>query len=145
MGVLADAAEAGPAWLTAVLGRAGGPAAPRVVAVEARANPAFNSSVTHLTLRYDRPGPGRPDRLVLKLNRDGWGEAEVGLYRLAMAAPRPVPALVPCYDAAYDPRTGASHCLLLDLSETHAEPVSRDRAIALDGVPSPRHLDAMVD
>jgi hypothetical protein len=143
--VLADAAEAGPAWLTAVLGQAGALAAPRVVAVEARPNPAFNSSVTHLALQYDRPGSSGPDRLVLKLNRDRWGQTEVGLYRLAMAARPPVPTLVPCYDAAYDPRTGASHCLLLDLSETHSEPLSRDRATALDGVPSPRHLDATVD
>jgi hypothetical protein len=116
-----------------------------VVAVESRANPAFNSTVTHLALQYDRDGAGGPDRLLLKLNRDGWGEAEVGLYRLAMAAPRPVPALVPCYDAAYDARTGLSHCLLLDVSETHTAPVPRDRAIALDGVPPDADLDAMTD
>jgi hypothetical protein len=143
--VVADAAGARPAWLTDVLRRSGAIAERRVVAVEARANPAFNSSVTHLTLRYDRDGAGGPDRLVLKVNRDGWGEAEVGLYRLAMAAPRPVPALVPCYDAVYDPRTGRSHCLLLDLSETHTVPVSRDRAMALDGVPSDARLDVMTD
>jgi hypothetical protein len=143
--VLADPREADPAWLTAALRRAGAIGAESVVAVEARPNPAFNSSVTHLALRYDRAGSGRPERLVLKLNRDGWGEAEVGLYRLAAAALEPVPAMVPCYDAAYDPGTGRSHCLLLDLSETHAAPVTRDRATALDGVPPDAQLDAMTD
>jgi hypothetical protein len=143
--VITAAAEAGPEWLTEVLGKAGVIGNRRVVAVEARANPAFNSSVTHLALRYDREVLDAPRALVLKLNRDGWGEAEAGLYQWAMAAPKPVPALVPCYDAAFDPRTGASHCLLLDLSETHVAPITRDQAMALDGVPPPVQLHATLD
>jgi hypothetical protein len=136
---------AGPEWLTDVLRRAGAIAGQRVVAVDARRNQAFNSSVTHLALRYDREETGGPERLVLKVNRDGWGEAEVALYQLAMAASVPVPAVVPCYDAAYDPGTGISHCLLLDLSETHAVPVTRDRVMRLDGVPTDPQLHAMID
>jgi hypothetical protein len=143
--VLDGPTAAGPEWLTDVLRRAGAIAGQRVVAVEARLNQAFNSSVTHLALRYDRDATGGPERLVLKTNRNGWGEAEVALYRLATAGPAPVPAMVPCYDAAYDPSTGISHCLLLDVSETHAVPITRDRVIRLDGVPTDAQLHAMTD
>jgi hypothetical protein len=136
-------AQATPAWLTETLRRAGAISTAVVVAARPLANPAFNSSVTHLALTYDRDAPNAPTHLVLKLNRDGWGEAEVGLYRLAIAPA--VPSLVPCYDAVYDPTSGASHCLLLDLSRTHAPPVTREQAIALDGVPPPDQLDGMVD
>jgi hypothetical protein len=137
-------AQATPAWLTDALRRAGALPAGRVVAVRPRANPAFNSSVTHLDVTYDRDAPNAPAGLVLKLNRDGWGEAEAGLYRLAIA--QAVPSLVPCYDAAYDPASGASHCLLLDLSATHAPPTTREQVLALEGVPAaPEQLDGMVD
>jgi hypothetical protein len=143
--VLADAADATPARLTEVLRRSGAIAGGRVVAVETRANPAFNSSITHLGLRYDRDDARGPRRLILKVNRDGWGEAEAGLYRLAMAAQEPVPALVPCYDAAYDPGTDLSHCLLLDVSETHAMPVPRESAAVVDQVPPDQQVGAMTD
>ncbi len=55
------------------------------------------------------------------------------------------PMLVRCYDAAYDPATGTSHCLLEDVSATHRPPVTRQQVLALDGVPRPDLLDAMVD
>jgi hypothetical protein len=144
--VLTNAAEATPEWLTEALTRSEALSGKRVIRVEADANPAFNSSVTHLTLVYDENAPASaPRRLVLKLNRDHWGEAEVGVYALAMAAEEPVPALVPCFDAAYDARTGESHCLLLEVSETHAAPVTRERVLALDAVLPEAQLEAIVD
>jgi hypothetical protein len=143
--VLTDAAQATPEWLTLALRRAGVLDGERVVAAEARPNPAFNSSVTHLDLAYDREPPGAPRALVLKLNRDGWGEAEAGLYQLAMPVASTLPMLVPCYGAAYDPVAGTSHCLLRDVSTTHRPPVTRARVLALDGVPSTDQLHAMVD
>jgi hypothetical protein len=142
---LGDAREATPEWLTEVLRRAGVLGRGRVATVDYRPNDAFNSSVTHLTVGYDREVTGAPNALVLKLNRDRWGEAEVGIYRLAMAEARPVPAMVPCFAAAYDAATGRSHCLLLDVSATHAPPVTRRQVLALDAVPSERRLEAMVD
>ncbi|HEY3081778.1 MAG TPA: hypothetical protein VGM69_17945 [Chloroflexota bacterium] len=145
MGVLTDAGQAGPEWLTEVLRRAGALGDERVLAVEPRPNDAFNSATTHLALGYDRDRPAGPRKLLLKLNRDSWGEAEVGLYRLAMPLDGALPTLVRCYDAAYDPATGASHCLLLDVSDTHAPPLTRERVLALDGVPRPEQLDAVVD
>jgi hypothetical protein len=55
MDVVADAAEADPAWLTDVLRASGAIGQARVGAVAAAPNPAFNSSVTHLALQYVTP------------------------------------------------------------------------------------------
>jgi hypothetical protein len=145
MRVLTEHAQATPAWLTEALRRAGVLREERVVGVERRPNDAFNSSITHLALTYDRRPRGAPGSLVLKLNRDGWGEAEAGLYRAAIPVAGALPMLVRCYDAAYEAASGESHCLLLDVSDTHAPPLTRRQVLALDGVPAPDRLEAMVD
>src|SRR5690348_16154294 len=113
--VLAEASEATPEWLTQALRQAGVLQSERVVGVARRENAAFNSSVTHLALTYDGEPAGAPPSLVLKLNRDGWGEADAGLYQLAMQDAGALPMLVRCYEAAYDPVSGLSHCLLEDV------------------------------
>jgi hypothetical protein len=133
-------------WLTAVLRSAGAIGQAEVTAVQRRANAAFNSAIAHLELRYSAGAPAdAPSRVLLKLNADHDGACEVGFYRLAASLPQRLPMLVRCYAAEYDPQTGASLCLLQDLSETHAAPVTREELLALEGVPSEIQLDQIVD
>jgi hypothetical protein len=56
-----------------------------------------------------------------------------------------LPGVVPCYDAVYDPVSGESHLLLLDLSATHVVPVVREELLALRGVPPPARAEAVID
>jgi hypothetical protein len=136
--------QASPAWLSAALRGAIGSA--RVAAVERHATVAFNSSVAHLAITYSGDVPtDAPSRLLLKLNANHEGAAEVGFYRLVAELPDQLPMLARCYAAEYDPASGDSFLLLQDLSDACAAPVTREQILALEGVPSERPLNQIVD
>ena len=144
--ILTATDQATPPRLTAILLETGVLPQGEVLGVERRANEAFNSSIAHLTLTYTAMAPpAAPRQVLLKLNADGDGEHEVAFYRLVAELAAPLPMLVPCYAAAYDPASGASHILLADLSATHAAPVTRAQVLSGAGLPSDAHLAGIVD
>jgi hypothetical protein len=106
-----------------------------IAEVAVRRNPTFDSAIYHLALRYRRDAPaGAPGALLLKRNQDHAGAREVALYRLAQReSGSPLP-LLPCYEASYDPATGASRLLLADLSATHA-PAGSAHLLTGEGAP----------
>ncbi len=117
-----------------------------------QATGAFNSATSRLQLRYAADAaPELPTQLILKRNiAEPWaieaGAAEVAFYQLVAALDPPPPAIVPCYAAAYDPASGSSYLLLLDLSETHAPPVTYDQQVSIvDAVPSAAAIERVVD
>lgn len=126
---IASVAQITPAWLTQRLREGGHLDQGRVVSVEphgqqsdAAGGPGFHGG-NRIEIRYssDAP-PSAPSRLYLKAY-DGAvyksaGEREVAFYT-SVAASMPYPPAVHCFDAAYDPETGAYHLLLEDVSETH--------------------------
>lgn len=144
--------QASPAWLTEVLRQADVLQEGKVEAVECQVTGAFNSHTAHLILRYsDDASPGAPTRLVLKRNApSAWGiEAgaeEVKFYNLIGSLPDHPPIIIPCYAAAYDEASGNSYLLLLDLSETHQQPLTRDSQVSIvEGVPSAVNIASVVD
>lgn len=144
-----DVAEATPEWLTRVLRASGALPEGRVERVEAEANSAFNSVAAHLRLAYDSDAPAdAPRRLFLKLKTGEAGVHEAAFYRLAAEfdAAR-LPMLPRVHLAAFDaePHRDAATILLDDLSDTHGPPVERADVLALEGVPSPAHLDQVID
>lgn len=126
-----------PAWLTDVLRAAGALERGSVSAVQALPTDAFNSRTRHLALSYEPGAAGDcPTRLILKQPIDAdWareaGADEVRFYQLAATLDPPPPAIVPCYGAALDEASGDSYLLLLDVSATHAHPVTREQQIGL--------------
>ena len=114
--------------------------------VRLRRNDAFNSTVAHLDVSYGGKGepPPLPNTVLLKLNGEGAGLEEVAFYQMAREA-EVDSALVPCFGAAFDAETGASHLLLLDVSATHRAPVERSALLGLRGVPSPTHLRGVTE
>ncbi len=140
-----------PEWLTCALQQAGALPSGRVIAVEQHANAAFNSAAAHLILSYtDDAPPEAPHTLFLKRNIDvPWAvEAardEVAFYQAATRLDPPAPAVVPCYLAVFDAERGVSSLLLADVSETHAEPLTRDDLLRGDSVPHQRALDQAID
>jgi thiamine kinase-like enzyme len=126
-----------PAWLTDLLRAAGALQHGAVSAVQSRPTDAFNSRTRRLALSYEPGAVGAcPKHLVLKQPIDAaWareaGADEVRFYQLvATLDPRP-PAVVLCYGAALDQASGNSYLLLLDVSATHAHPVTREQQIGL--------------
>lgn len=140
-----------PEWVTCALQEAGALPSGQVVAVEQRANDAFNSAATHLNLTYSADAPAEaPRALFLKRNIDiAWAvEAahdEVTFYQVAARLDPPSPAVTPCYLAVFDADRGASSLLLADVTETHAAPLSRDDQLRGDSVPSQQALDQAID
>ncbi|GLH82328.1 aminoglycoside phosphotransferase [Bradyrhizobium sp. SSBR45G] len=122
---LPDAAS--PERLTEVLRKSPGLAHIRVadVVVES-AQTTVLSEIMRLGLAYDGDAPGAPRSLVLKTGRADrrgnahWdaGRQEVAFYD-QVAAAKPCPQLLRCFDAAWDAETRAWHILLEDLSATH--------------------------
>jgi hypothetical protein len=140
-----------PAWLTTVLGEGGLLGGAEVLSATSLETGAFNSATSRLQLRYSAgASPDLPAQLILKRNiSEPWaieaGAAEVAFYQLVAALDPPPPAIVPCYAAAYDPASGNSYLLLLDLSETHAPPVTRDQqASIVEAVPSAPAIERAV-
>ncbi len=135
-----------PEWLSNALSLSGVSEGATVSSVAYRSNDAFNSSVAHLELRYSDDAPAAaPRRLLLKLNGDHDGEAEVELYNLVATLRDHPPVLPRCYAASYSPDSGRSYLLLEDLSQTHAPPVSRRQLLSGRGVPSDAQLDGIID
>jgi thiamine kinase-like enzyme len=150
--VLRTAEEATPERLTAILRRHRTLPQCEVLTVRQRKNPAFNSVVTHLELSYTHSAPATaPNALVLKANLSAeWakeaGRVEVAFYRMIAALPDRPSIVVPCYDAQYDPETGDSHLLLLDVSSTHHAPLTRDQQLTPgSNVPDDAEADAVVE
>ncbi len=89
-------------WLSGVLSGSGVPDGTTISSVTYRSNDAFNSSVAHLELRYsDDTSPAALQRLLLKLNGDHDGEAEVELYNLVAMMGNHPSVLPRCYAASY--------------------------------------------
>jgi thiamine kinase-like enzyme len=143
--MLTNLADVTPAWLTTILRQAGVLSSGSVTALTLRSNPAFNSQVVHLAITYSPDAPSTaPQALLLKGNRDHHGAYEHAFYALQHDLP---PAALPvprCYATAYDSASGQSVCLLADLSATHRPPVSRERLLALDGVPNAHQLTQII-
>jgi hypothetical protein len=138
--------QAIPAWLTDALHTEGVLGRGEVVSVDRRANDAFNSQIAHLTVSYTPNAPASvPKHVLLKLNHEHAGVFEARLYTVAGQLRTELPMLARCYGAAYDASTGDSVCLLEDLSETHAAPITREQAMAGNGVPTDGQLDGIVD
>lgn len=130
-----------PAWLTSILRQNGVLERGRVLDVNIRSIPAFNSVVAHLEPVYTADIPaGVPERLFIKIKQHHWGRDEVAFHRLVSGQKLPPPMLIPLIDGAYDEDTGVSHCLMHDVSKTHHAPVSRERILAGDGVPEEGEL-----
>jgi hypothetical protein len=141
-----------PRWLTEVLVREKLFTQGSVLAIDAQPNPAFNSAVVHLAVTYSADVPAAvPRRFLLKCNLQAdWarpaGVREVQFYQtVAQFADHP-PIIVRCFDAAFDPQTGNSHLLLLDLSETHQAPISRDPQIdPRTNIPARAYMEQVID
>ena len=129
-----------PAWLTQVLQEGGYLNDGRVTSIQAGdhrtaavGGPGFNPGHSLKVSYAGITAPSAPARLYLKMG-DGAihklaGKQEVTFYT-SIADKMPYPPTVCCFDAAYNPGTGAYHLLLEDVSETHRtihpeEPASR--------------------
>jgi thiamine kinase-like enzyme len=81
---------------------------------------ADNAAVARIHIRYTAQSSSAPASLFLKCvpGSGVFGASEMHYYRRDYADVPNAP-LPRCYDAAYDPATGAHHLLLQDLTETH--------------------------
>lgn len=139
-----------PGRLTQILRQVGQLERGCVSAVKVMDDPAFNSAISRLAITYSSgSSPAPPAALVLKRNlpeqwaRDA-GRAEVEFYLEVRAMRDELAMIVPCYEAVYDPSTGDSHLLLLDVSETHEPLVARSDLITMHGVPAVECLQSAV-
>ena len=150
--MIAGSATITASWLTRVLRDAATLPTGQVSSVVERPNAAaFNSIITHTTVTYSADAPAdAPRRLLLKRNLNAaWAirdaEHEVAFYQLVAPFAHSLPMLVRCYGAVFDAARSASYILLDDLSETHVTPISRERVLTLDGVPSEDHVHGVID
>ncbi len=119
--IITDAGQVTAAWLTETLRRSGALASGAVASVEVVAEKSTWSSSVRLRPTYTPDAAGSlPTALFLKLcNGEGFiGQSEVDYYTRDYVGLADAP-LVTCYDAQYDPASGAYHILLDDLSATH--------------------------
>jgi thiamine kinase-like enzyme len=141
-----NASQITPDWLNAVLRGYGVLSQGEV----RRVNPGpvqntFASAVWRLEVIYSPDAsPCAPKRLFLKVSDPGLAPGEFNpthLYQEFIFYKMVAPLMdetftIPCYDAAYDPLTGVSHLLLLDVSGTHT---------ACDKPSSLRHCEWAID
>ena len=139
-------------WLTAALRRAGVLTRGEVEDVAAQADPAFNSRVQHLRLRYSPDAPAvAPRRLLLKRSLEAdWARAagarEVAFYRAVADRADPPAVTVPCYAAGHDAAEESWYVLLRDLSATHRPALTRDQQLVPGAnVPPAVDLERVVD
>lgn len=141
--VIRSVAEVSPEQLTVLLRDAGRLTGGSVSVVDVQITAAFNSVVAYLELTYTEGAAG-PPALVLKLNADARGQEEAAFYQLVTfdgtARKCVASMLIPCVDAASDADSGASHLVLVDVSETHEPTVTRESLLALNGVPPQARL-----
>lgn len=112
-----------------------------IAEIAARRDPTFTSASYHVAVRYrgDAP-PDAPRALLLKRHHAHAGAREVALYRLARREEHAPLPLLPCYEATYDPDTGASRLLLADLAGSHRPVATTARLMAGEAMPSRQTL-----
>jgi hypothetical protein len=140
---LQTVSDATPESLTALLEAAGLLSGERVTNVRIEASDAFNSTIAHLELHFG--SPRSPMKLLLKLNCENAGREEVAFYDLVSRVEGDTTMLVPCLNATFDPTSGASHLPLRDVSETHEAPVTREKLLGHEGVPTTVQLRAVIE
>lgn len=136
-----------PDWLNAVLRDSGALPRGSVASVDPGAGQStFASTTWRLALTYSADAhPAAPGRLFLKLSSPALapGDADPDHVRKEIAFYTTVaPAMgagmtIPCYAAAYDPATGASHLLLRDVSAVYdacLTPIRRNCELAIDAL-----------
>lgn len=148
--IIHDLEQITPDWLTHILQQNGALHGGRVLDVRGLKSTTTDiSSVYHLSIMYStmESPHSAPARLFLKIpNPDTtWADREYTFYTRIEPAMRqrcgPVDGGWPflrCYDARYNPRTGASHLLLEDVSETYS---TRDDLQP----PAQEHLHGLID
>lgn len=123
---LTSAEQLTPEWVTAVLRREGCLERGEVVAVRAaQARTLLVSSVARLEVDYSADATASaPTRLFFKVSAPDlqarFSRKEVEFYETVARESQGLP-FVRCYDAAFSEKTGASHVLLDDLTETHTQ------------------------
>lgn len=118
MDVIVNPEAVEPAWLTAVLTKAGALIDGEVLDVVCRTYDGNWSSNAFLTLQYSDDAVGEcPKQLFLKTSSD-FGPSEVFYYTRDYIDVAAAP-LVRCFDARYDEDQRCYHLLLEDLSTTH--------------------------
>ena len=143
--VIRSVAALTPQYLTLLLRDQGYLADGSVSAVQVGVTSAFNSVVAKLELTYET-GVSGPPALILKLNSDAEGQEEVAFYQLAAETVNDGSSvLVPCFESVFDAETGASHLLLLDVSQMHEPTIDREALLGLNGVPSETRLFGVID
>lgn len=86
-----------------------------------------------------------PRSIFVKLLDQHRGRREVELYRYFLTEQQQLPILAPCYAAAYDPATGASHLILQDMSASHREIASRATIRAFAAQPSAAQIESVME
>jgi thiamine kinase-like enzyme len=127
--VIVNAGQVTPEWLTGVLREHGILSQGTVTCVTpGEAQSTFASSVWRLEVNYsNHASKSAPKRLFLKTTNPTLAPGEFDpeqLHKETIFYSIVAPSMgelftIPCYDAAYEPETGASHILLKDVSETH--------------------------
>lgn len=118
---ITDTKQITPAWLDEVLRRSGALISGRVSRLEVASEQASWSTSVRLRVEYEPGATGRrPTALFLKMctATEFVGQSEPDYYMRDYVGLADAP-LVPCYDAHYDPQTGAYHILMDDLSASH--------------------------
>lgn len=145
---LEHADQATPDWLAAALRERGALPRGQVTRVTpGQPQATFASLVWRLEAAYSGDAPAdAPRRLFLKISRPDLAPGEFDPEQLrreivfySEVAPAMMGAafIIPCYGAACDPATGASHLLLCDVSATHvacAAPSPRNCELAIDAL-----------
>lgn len=121
--LITDGDQITPDWLTRVLQKEGCINQAEVIMVQKSSWSTTTSIISRLELSYSDDAPkSAPSQLFLKISKPDvssrFGKKEVRFYNTIADAMIDSP-LVRCYDAVYSPKTGKSHLLLDDLSETH--------------------------
>lgn len=97
-----------------------------IASIESVRSDAFNSEVYFLRVKYrNKTDPQAPEKLVLKRNKDHWGEYESRFYALSSKTPDPIDSVPKCFFVGYDEKSGRSALLLQDVSDTHRPSVDR--------------------
>lgn len=125
-----SAEQVTPEWLTGVLREQRSLAQVQVASVTAGpARATFGSCAWQLRVSYAPDTlSGVPWRLFLKVSNPALAPGQFDPRKLAqevsfyadIAPAMAAPFTIPCWDAAWEPETGAAHILLEDVSETHA-------------------------
>ena len=122
--VIADIEQITAAWLTDVLRTSGNLPDGQVLHFNYDVEAGYHAQHVKLQVQYSN-GAEAPTSFHLKMADCGSyehdGEKEVYFYK-HVGPQLPTDALVPCFDAAYDPQTGKYHLLLEDLSASHDQP-----------------------